>query len=75
MDAFGTNIRHHLGLFYLYLCFLSYKSGGVSTGMNHVQTNTYDIQRLLHVKGKRKVTGTEVRINLVLSIFFYVITS
>ncbi|XP_056590774.1 advillin [Triplophysa dalaica] len=40
-----------------------YKSGGVSTGMNHVQTNTYDIQRLLHVKGKRKVTGTEVEMS------------
>lgn len=39
---------------------LSYKSGGVSSGMNHVETNTYNIQRLLHVKGKRKVTGTEV---------------
>uniref|UniRef100_A0A8C1CQ11 Advillin n=1 Tax=Cyprinus carpio carpio TaxID=630221 RepID=A0A8C1CQ11_CYPCA len=37
-----------------------YKSGGVSSGMNHVETNTYNIQRLLHVKGKRKVTGTEV---------------
>lgn len=42
------------------LYILSYKSGGVSTGMNHVETNTYNIQRLLHVKGKRKVTGTEV---------------
>uniref|UniRef100_A0A671MUC0 Advillin-like n=1 Tax=Sinocyclocheilus anshuiensis TaxID=1608454 RepID=A0A671MUC0_9TELE len=37
-----------------------YKSGGVSSGMNHVETNTYNIQRLLHVKGKWKVTGTEV---------------
>ncbi|XP_073731888.1 advillin isoform X1 [Misgurnus anguillicaudatus] len=40
-----------------------YKSGGVSTGMNHVETNTYNIQRLLHVKGRRKVTGTEVEVS------------
>uniref|UniRef100_A0A9J7ZN84 HP domain-containing protein n=1 Tax=Cyprinus carpio carpio TaxID=630221 RepID=A0A9J7ZN84_CYPCA len=40
-----------------------YKSGGVSSGMNHVETNTYNIQRLLHVKGKRKVTGTEVEMS------------
>ncbi|XP_050978924.1 advillin [Labeo rohita] len=40
-----------------------YKSGGVSSGMNHVETNTYNIQRLLHVKGKRKVTGTEVELS------------
>uniref|UniRef100_A0A671N249 Advillin-like n=1 Tax=Sinocyclocheilus anshuiensis TaxID=1608454 RepID=A0A671N249_9TELE len=40
-----------------------YKSGGVSSGMNHVETNTYNIQRLLHVKGKWKVTGTEVEMS------------
>ncbi|XP_056095393.1 advillin [Rhinichthys klamathensis goyatoka] len=40
-----------------------YKSGGVSSGMSHVETNTYDIQRLLHVKGRRKVTGTEVEMS------------
>ncbi|NP_001035455.1 advillin isoform X1 [Danio rerio] len=40
-----------------------YKSGGVASGMNHVETNTYNIQRLLHVKGRRKVTGTEVEVS------------
>ncbi|XP_067287931.1 advillin [Pseudorasbora parva] len=40
-----------------------YKSGGVSAGMTHVETNSYNIQRLLHVKGKRKVTGTEVEMS------------
>ncbi|XP_051958019.1 advillin isoform X1 [Xyrauchen texanus] len=40
-----------------------YKSGGVSSGMSHVETNTNNISRLLHVKGKRKVTGTEVEMS------------
>ncbi|KAE8626724.1 hypothetical protein XENTR_v10006726 [Xenopus tropicalis] len=37
-----------------------YKKGGVASGMKHVETNTYDVKRLLHVKGKRNVTATEV---------------
>ncbi|CAJ0930656.1 unnamed protein product [Ranitomeya imitator] len=36
-----------------------YKKGGVASGMKHVATNTYDVKRLLHVKGKRNVTATE----------------
>ena len=49
------------------LFFFSYKKGGVASGMRHTETNTYDIQRLLHVKGKRRVTAMEVqqeRLNL-----------
>lgn len=33
------------------------KKGGVASGMKHVETNTYDVKRLLHVKGKRKHPG------------------
>ncbi|XP_040196793.1 advillin [Rana temporaria] len=40
-----------------------YKKGGVASGMKHVDTNTYDVKRLLHVKGKRSVTATEVELN------------
>ncbi|TRY86603.1 hypothetical protein DNTS_018585 [Danionella cerebrum] len=40
-----------------------YKSGGVASGMKHVETNIYHVQRLLHVKGRRKVTGTEVEVS------------
>ncbi|XP_069614710.1 advillin [Ranitomeya imitator] len=40
-----------------------YKKGGVASGMKHVATNTYDVKRLLHVKGKRNVTATEVELN------------
>ncbi|XP_059539395.1 advillin isoform X2 [Myotis daubentonii] len=37
-----------------------YKRGGVASGMKHVETNTYDVERLLHVKGKRNIRATEV---------------
>lgn len=39
----------------------SYKRGGVASGMKQVETNTYDIRRLLHVKGKKNVVAGEVR--------------
>lgn len=32
----------------------------MSSGMKHVETNTYDVKRLLHVKGKRNIRATEV---------------
>ncbi|XP_063159370.1 villin-like protein [Candoia aspera] len=37
-----------------------YKKGGVASGFKHVETNTYNIKRLLHVKGKKHVSATEV---------------
>lgn len=40
--------------------FCSYKKGGVASGMKHVETNTYNVQRLLHVKGKKNVVAGEV---------------
>ncbi|XP_075055429.1 advillin [Mixophyes fleayi] len=40
-----------------------YKKGGVASGMKHVDTNTYDVKRLLHVKGKRNVTASEVELS------------
>ncbi|XP_041638672.1 advillin [Cheilinus undulatus] len=42
---------------------LIYKKGGVVTGMRHVETNTYDVKRLLHVKGKKRVTAKEVEMS------------
>uniref|UniRef100_A0A8C7IU46 Advillin n=1 Tax=Oncorhynchus kisutch TaxID=8019 RepID=A0A8C7IU46_ONCKI len=36
-----------------------YKKGGVASGMKHIETNSYDIQRLLHVKGKKRVSAME----------------
>ncbi|KAM4687933.1 villin-1-like [Discoglossus pictus] len=37
-----------------------YKKGGVGSGFKHVETNMYNIRRLLHVKGRKHVTATEV---------------
>ncbi|XP_061689947.1 advillin isoform X2 [Syngnathoides biaculeatus] len=37
-----------------------YKKGGVASGMKHTESNTYDIKRLLHVKGKKRVVAKEV---------------
>ncbi|XP_068171061.1 advillin isoform X2 [Antennarius striatus] len=40
-----------------------HKKGGVASGMRHVETNAYDVKRLLHVKGKKRVTATEVEMS------------
>ncbi|XP_012691955.2 villin-1 [Clupea harengus] len=37
-----------------------YKKGGVASGMKQVETNTYNIRRLMHVKGKKHVVAGEV---------------
>ncbi|KAM4698651.1 villin-1 [Rhinophrynus dorsalis] len=36
------------------------KNGGVASGMKQVETNTYNVKRLLHVKGKKNVLAGEV---------------
>ncbi|TSK92916.1 Villin-1 [Bagarius yarrelli] len=40
-----------------------YKKGGVASGMKQVETNTYNVRRLLHVKGKKNVVAGEVDMN------------
>ncbi|KAM7401949.1 hypothetical protein PAMP_017226 [Pampus punctatissimus] len=40
-----------------------YKKGGVASGMRHIETNTYDVKRLLHVKGKKRVVAKEVEMS------------
>ncbi|XP_077176802.1 villin-1 isoform X2 [Paroedura picta] len=42
---------------------LIYKKGGVASGMKHVETNTYNVQRLLIVKGKKNVVAAEVEMS------------
>ncbi|KAJ8403509.1 hypothetical protein AAFF_G00352810 [Aldrovandia affinis] len=37
-----------------------YKRGGVASGMTQVEINTYNIRRLLHVKGRKHVVAGEV---------------
>lgn len=45
---------------FCYPVLFSYKKGGVASGMRHTETNAYDIERLLHVKGKKRVIAKEV---------------
>ncbi|XP_078280339.1 LOW QUALITY PROTEIN: advillin [Rhinoraja longicauda] len=40
-----------------------YKKGGVASGFKHVETNAYNIRRLLHVKGKKNVSAKEVELS------------
>ncbi|XP_029384556.1 villin-1 isoform X2 [Echeneis naucrates] len=40
-----------------------YKKGGVASGFRHVDTNAYNVLRLLHVKGRKNVTATEVEVS------------
>ncbi|XP_069083203.1 villin-1 isoform X1 [Pleurodeles waltl] len=40
-----------------------YKKGGAASGMKHVETNTYNVKRLLHVKGKKNVAAGEVEMS------------
>ncbi|KAF7669288.1 hypothetical protein LDENG_00203310 [Lucifuga dentata] len=42
---------------------LIYKKGGVASGFHHVETNVYNILRLLHVKGRKHVTAKEVEVS------------
>ncbi|KAL2085121.1 hypothetical protein ACEWY4_018441 [Coilia grayii] len=42
---------------------LIYKKGGVASGFQHVETNAYNILRLLHVKGTKHITATEVEVS------------
>ncbi|KAJ8375007.1 hypothetical protein SKAU_G00055870 [Synaphobranchus kaupii] len=40
-----------------------YKKGGVASGFHHVETNVYNILRLLHIKGRKRVRATEVPVS------------
>lgn len=40
-----------------------YKKGGVASGMRRTETNTYDVKRLLHVKGNKRVIAKEVEMS------------
>lgn len=41
--------------------FLSYRKGGQASALKHVETNMYNVQRLLHIRGRKHVSATEVR--------------
>lgn len=44
------------------LLFLSQK-GGVASGFQHVVTNDMNVERLLHIKGRRAIRATEVNMS------------
>ncbi|XP_062291728.1 adseverin [Scomber scombrus] len=39
---------------------ITYKTGGVASGFQHVVTNDLSVQRLFHIKGRRVVRATQV---------------
>lgn len=38
-----------------------YRKGGRASALKLVETNAYNVQRLLHIRGRKHVTATEVR--------------
>lgn len=40
-----------------------YKKGGLASGFKQVETNVYNIKRLLHVKGRKNFSATEVDVS------------
>lgn len=45
------------------MLFLAFQQGGVASGFKHVVTNEVEVQRLLHVKGRRSVRAFEVAVS------------
>lgn len=54
----------HIHRMYIPSCYflLSYRKGGLASDLKHVETNFFNIQRLLHIKGRKHVSATEVRL-------------
>ncbi|CAD7673278.1 unnamed protein product [Nyctereutes procyonoides] len=40
-----------------------YRKGGLASALKHVETNMYNIQRLLHIQGRKHVSATEVELS------------
>lgn len=40
-----------------------YRKGGLASALKHVETNMYNIQRLLHIQGKKHMSATEVELS------------
>lgn len=56
------SLLHVAVCFYTGLCsLLSYRKGGPGSDCKHVETNMYNIQRLLHIIGRKHVSAAEVR--------------
>ncbi|XP_036074581.1 villin-like protein isoform X4 [Rousettus aegyptiacus] len=40
-----------------------YRKGGLASAVNHVETNLYNVRRLLHIRGKKHMSATEVELS------------
>ncbi|KAM5280060.1 villin-like protein [Ctenodactylus gundi] len=40
-----------------------YRKGGPASDLRHIETNMYNIQRLLHIRGRKHVSATEVELS------------
>ncbi|KAK5849641.1 hypothetical protein PBY51_013959 [Eleginops maclovinus] len=58
-----TQLDEHLGGGSYFKNGIIHKKGGVASGFHHVDTNVYNVLRLLHVKGRKHVTATEVEVS------------
>ncbi|XP_042812119.1 villin-like protein isoform X1 [Panthera leo] len=62
----GATVQHREAQGHESDCFRSYfrpgiiyRRGGLASALTHVETNLYNIQRLLHVQGRKHVSATE----------------
>ncbi|XP_059124850.1 villin-like protein [Peromyscus eremicus] len=42
---------------------VTYRKGGQTSALKHVETNVYNVQRLLHIRGRKHVSATEVALS------------
>ncbi|XP_072797091.1 villin-like protein [Vicugna pacos] len=66
----GATVQHREAQGHESACFLSYfspgiiyRKGGLASILSHVETNMYNIQRLLHIRGRKHVSATEVELS------------
>nr|XP_060494236.1 villin-like protein isoform X5 [Panthera onca] len=66
----GATVQHREAQGHESDCFRSYfrpgiiyRRGGLASALTHVETNLYNIQRLLHVQGRKHVSATEVELS------------
>ncbi|XP_044893820.1 villin-like protein isoform X4 [Felis catus] len=66
----GATVQHREAQGHESDCFRSYfrsgiiyRRGGLASALTHVETNLYNIQRLLHVQGRKHVSAAEVELS------------
>nr|XP_020141080.1 villin-like protein isoform X3 [Microcebus murinus] len=66
----GQAVQHREAQGHESHCFLSYfrkgiiyRKGGLASDLKHVETNVFNIQRLLHIRGRKHVSATEVELS------------